>query len=523
MKAIVAAAQTLWMASAWPAARRFGRALRSPEETQRSWLLNALKRDAETAYGREHHFHDIADYASFARNVALISYDVIEPWIQRIHRGERLVLTSAKVTHLAPTSGTSGARKLIPFTNELQRNFSAAVSAWLCDLVRSRPRLLLGPSYWAVSPLSDTAAQEQDGSSVRIGFADDAEYLGRFSAWLVRQALAVPSSLRHVQEIETWRRATLLCLLRQPDLRLISIWHPSYLDLLTSAAREDWSNLLAAIGSGADPWLGRLITRPNPTRARELARLGPNTPEKWWPHLQVISCWGEQAAEPGWRRLRRQFPHATVQPKGLLATEAAVTLPWRGQTPLAVTSHFFEFIAENGEILRAHELRRGASYEVVVSNGGGLWRYRLGDRVECTGHCAATPALRFLGRAGLVSDLRGEKLSETFVAQALAELWPAEARPEIAQLRPRTAYSVDGYTAWYELQVSEETDPELAGQLELALGRNPHYALARRLGQLGPAQVTSVDRALHTELRRSGGNLGDVKPRVLTLPAEETL
>ena len=162
--------------------------------------------------------------------------------------------------------------------------------------------------------------------------------------------------------------------------------------------------------------MAQVLGELTPARARELDQIGPGDWPRWWPHLQVVSCWGDQAAAPGFRRLAARLPLTVVQAKGLLATEAVVTIPYAGTHPLAVTSHYFEFLDESGGLHGADALERGAHYDVVVTNGGGLWRYRLGDVVECTGHVLATPALRFVGRRARQSDLRGEKLSEVFVA-----------------------------------------------------------------------------------------------------------
>ena len=131
------------------------------------------------------------------------------------------VLGTERVTHLAPTSGSSGARKLIPFTAGLQAGFSAAVGAWMSDLVRMHPGLLGGPSYLSVSPLTE---DEDAGGKVPVGFADDAEYLGGVQAWLVRRALAVPAELRHERDMEVFWRRTLIYLLARKDLRMISVW-----------------------------------------------------------------------------------------------------------------------------------------------------------------------------------------------------------------------------------------------------------------------------------------------------------
>ncbi len=311
MKLSTVAAQTLWLTSQFPAAAHFSRALRDPASAQDRWLRRQLRRDFDSTFGREHDFAHLKDYRDFVRRVPLSTYRDAEPWIVRIRDGEQNVLTNSVVSHLVPTSGTSAARKLIPFTSGLQRNFSAAVGPWLVDLARQRPSLAAGPGYWSISPVLPDL--ESTRTKVRVGFADDADYLPGIGAWLVRQALVIPSWVRHIQNLDTWRAVTMLGLLRRRDLRLISIWHPSFFDVLIYRAEEKWEAWCAAIAGGTDPWSGRLKAAPDPRRARELSRLGPGDPSSWWPELAVVSCWGEQAAAAGWHNLRRKFPRALVQ------------------------------------------------------------------------------------------------------------------------------------------------------------------------------------------------------------------
>ena len=498
MSADAFAANLAWSVANLGAARRFSAALKDPEAAQTRWLAATLRRDAESAFGREHDLGGVADYAEFARRVPLRRWEEFSPWVDRVRDGEARVLGAERVTHLAPTSGSSGARKLVPFTAGLQAGFSAAVGAWMTDLVRRRPGLLGGPSYWSISPAPDDS--NDVACAVRVGYADDAEYLGGARAWLARRALVAPAGLRDERDMEVFWLRTLVAVLERKDLRLISVWHPSFLELLLEAAERLWAEVCEAVASRSR------------SRAAELRFLGPREWTRWWPALRVVSCWGDQAAEPGWRGLKRKFPGALVEAKGLLATEAAVTIPWRGAYPLAATSHFFEFVDEAGEVRRAHELARGARYEVVVTNGGGLWRYRLGDLVECTGSLAATPTLRFLGRAGNVSDLCGEKLDEAFVAEVLRGLWPHEARPDFAVLRalPRRA----GYRL--DVSTTGECERSLAIKLDAALSRNPHYAWARRLGQLAPVEVRRAGPDAAREMLRSHrSGIGDAKPSVL--------
>jgi hypothetical protein len=526
---VPAIANAAWLASGARASARFHRALSSPGEAQRSWLLAQLVRHAGSVYGREHDFAAIRDYATFARRVPLASCTDVAPYLTRIQAGEKNVLGADPVTHLVPTSGTTGPQKLIPFTGTLSAAFDAAVAPWMRDLARQRPSLSGGPAYWSVSPLAASTGGNTP-STVRVGFDDDAAYLGGAKSWLITRLLAVPSSVRLARDESAFWRLTLLALLRSRELRLVSVWHPSFFELLVGTAEEAWPELIAAVESGANPWADALpsaaragwAATPDPRRASELRTIGAFDWPRWWPLLQVLSCWGEAAAEGGWRRLASRVPDVLVQRKGLLATEAVVTIPIGDAFPLAITSHFFEFLDEQGGVHGAEDLERGGRYEVVVTNGAGLWRYRLGDIVECTGRLRATPSLRFLGRSGRVSDLRGEKLSEPFVSEALRTLWSPGAPPAVAVLR---AWD-DRIHAGYELVLSTETldEPiiELTMRLERALEANPHYALARRLGQLAPLRVVEVSPnaaqdALREASQRRGVRIGDVKPPTLVL------
>src|SRR6202035_1674739 len=105
-----------------------------------------------------------------------------------------------------------------------------------------------------------------------------------------------------------------------------------------------------------------------------------------WPHLHTISCWTDANAAVPAAHVAGLFPHARIQGKGLIATEAFISLPLVGHdgAALAVRSHFLEFESVNGqnemcdrEARLAHELERGRRYAVIVSTGGGLYRYHL--------------------------------------------------------------------------------------------------------------------------------------------------
>lgn len=490
-----------WIAANAGGYLRFRAALERPGETQRAILLRYLSDNAETAFGRRYGFSEIKTVRQFQDRVPLATYADFAPWIDRIASGENAVLTRSPVRALELTSGSSAAAKRIPYTAALQAEIRRAVAPWIFGLYKDRPRLALGCAYWSITPLA--LDEERSEGPVKVGFEEDSEYLGGFWKRLVDSTLAVPGSVRFARDVDSFRFSTLRYLLRRRDLTVISVWHPSFLTLLMSALPRFWDDLLRD-----------LETR----RAAELRRTGPHDLTRIWPRLGLISCWGGGHAALHLEEVRRAFPGVEIQPKGLLATEGFVTIPFHGAWPVAVRSHFFEFLPEDGGGPRlVHELEKGGVYSVVLTTGGGLYRYRLEDRVEVTGFVGRTPSLRFLGKEGHVSDLRGEKLHESFVAGALERAFRRTGTsPRFALLAPE-----EGATPGYVLYLESSAPPSgLAQAVEEELAANPHYRLCVTLGQLAPVRVFHIEQdAFPLYLRRCrerGQRMGDVKPLALS-------
>ena len=479
-------ANALWGTASLPAYFAFRRALCDPARAQRDWLTNHLRDAASTAFAREHAVCAETDIDAFRRRVPVRPYDELSPWVDRVRRGEANVLTAEPVKRLMTSSGSTAAVKLLPQTARLQREFDAAVGPWMVDLFRRHPRLLGGRAYWSVTPSTPPPVVE---TAVPVGFDDDAAYLGGFKAWLVSRVMAVPGDVARIGDADRFFGATARHLLARRDLALISVWHPSFLTLLLDRIRGGWDGLLATL----------------PKKRRDgLASCGPDWP-KVWPQLTLVSAWADAAAAGPAARLADALPGVAFQPKGLLATEGCVTIPFAGRYPLAVRSHFFEFEADDGGVLMAHELPDGGEYGVVLTTGGGLWRYRLGDRVRVDGFVGNTPSLRLVGRADRVVDRFGEKLSDGFVTGIIRELAPNGA---FALLAP------DG--GRYVLYTDAPADD---ARLDAALRRNPHYDHCRNLGQLAAPRVVRVPADAYARfaarLQGEGMRFGDIKPASL--------
>lgn len=485
---------------------RYRRALARPAETQWRLLRRLLRRNAASEVGTRLGFGAIDDPESWRRRVPLVDHRALAPQLAAIRDGRAGVLTAEPVARLMPTGGSTGGRKLLPWTASLAAEFRAALAPWLADLSRRHGELRRGPAYWSLSP-----AVASEPGPVPIGFDDDSSYLGPLRA-LLRPTLVAPDALARVGEVATFRYLTALHLLACGDLRLVSVWHPGFFETVLQTIAEHREDLIADLAAGRQPRLEdaglarALRLPPLPDRAAVLA--ASTDPRAWWPRLAVVSCWTHGAACGPAAALARRLPQAQVQAKGLLATEGVVTIPYAGRHPLAITSHVYEFIDQRGRCHWPHQLRTGATYEVVLSTGGGLYRYRLGDLVRVTGWLAATPCLRFLRRRGELSDLVGEKLEGDFVAAALARAIPPELGE--ASLRPRP-----GQPPGYELLTTRAaaSDAQLAA-LDARLRANPAYAWARDLGQLAAPCALVLPPDTNTQQR-----LGERKPRAL-VPAE---
>lgn len=319
-----------------------------------------------TDYGQKFSFEEIANVSDYQKKVPLSTYEDYIPYIERIRNKEANVLTKESVLLLEPTSGSTTARKLIPYTRGLQREFSSAIYKWLWDLNRNFPRLKHGQFYFSITPQGNTT----DGIE---GFNADEEYIGGLLGKFVAKKFCVPERVKSIQDMDLFWDTTIDYIKKAKKLRLVSIWNPTFLLIMLEKSKM---------------------------LAKEL-----------FPHLEVISCWSDGNSAPYAAELQKTFPDVYIQPKGLLATEGIMTIPIEGVGKRLTDSHFFEFIDKNNDIRLKDQLDKGEEYEIVLTTSGGLYRYRIGDIVRYDGN----KCFDFIGKAENVSDYFGEKLNEMHV------------------------------------------------------------------------------------------------------------
>lgn len=481
--------------------QRWEQALAQPElaQTRTLWRILKAQRRLPLDTGLPPGGHQsLAAGLAVLRQLPLQSYEDIP---------DVSALTHQKPLFYELTSGSRGAKKRIPYTRALLQGFTDMFLCWTHDLLQALSRqgrpFQGGQIYFSVSPqfVEPTA-----------GLQDDGDYLTGLSSHLLRRFQAVPSSVRSLREPVHFWDVVALGLLRAPRLEVISVWSPSFLRVLQRHVQTHALRLSTLLAYKTLTYEDRNFALPVPAPARQrqlrsalqtLAETPADTRLPAWvwrtcfPQLKLISCWGAGHAAPDFEAVRQDFAFAHVQEKGLLATEAPLTVPSEKQggfLPLPQTV-FYEFLPLEQPLdgpldplaatpLLLHELTVGQHYEVVISQVAGLLRYRLKDKVCVTGKQGKTPCLRFIGRAGALSDLVGEKLQADFVARGLQQCYRDLKACVVPQLNPAA------YVLCSEVKVN-------AAALEAYFQQNPHYANARALGQLAPLQLCVVPHLSH--------------------------
>lgn len=464
------------------------------ENVQADYLSNILNKNANTEYGIKHNFADIDNYNTFATNLPLTVYDDYKPYIDKMCTGKENILTAEDVLLFELTSGSSDGKKLIPYTASLKKEFQRGIKAWIYDIYANVEGVCNGKSYWSITPVTSRKSFTDGG--VPIGFEEDSEYFGKIEKKLMDKVFAVDSSVKFSHDMDSFYMNTAKQLLKCKNLSLISVWNPTFLSILCNFIKGNIDRLAKEL-DGKE-------------RERILNAVENKRFDLIFPNLKIISCWADGSAKDYISDIEELFPNVYIQPKGLLATECFVSFPLVNEhgSRLSIFSHFFEFrnLADD-KIYLAHQLEKG-EYELIVTTGGGLYRYCIGDIIEVLNTFEDRPPLiKFLRRKGITSDLFGEKLTEEFINKLAKSIGIKNSFYFLAPDKNRYCL----YTT------NKNINDEI---IDNALCQSFHYKYCRNLGQLEKAKVVIVNedpqKAYLDRLTSEGMRLGDIKPTHLS-------
>jgi len=429
-------------------------------EVQEKILLDILNRNKTCRYGAKHGFSSIKSIVEFQKRIPVTIYDDYTYYIERIKQGEENVLTTERVIMFEPTSGSTSATKYIPYTGSLKKEFQEGIKPWLYNLYSEYKGLKHGKSYWSITPATVKKAVTQGG--IPIGFDEDSDYLGGISKKVIEYTFAVPSAIVHEKDMDPFYLKTSAALLLCNHLTLISIWHPTYFLLLLEFIENNFDRIMNQMS---------VCKQKQASEMKEFVETKEY--KKIWPELKVISCWSDGNAGKYAEKLGKIFPEVEIQPKGLIATEGFISFPLKGENGgiLSIYSHFFEFQSlDDDKIYLADELKKGREYLVLITTGGGFYRYNMNDIIEVTGEKHGIPLLKFKGKNDLVSDYFGEKLSEQFIINIM-KLFINDNDFYLI------AFEIDRYILFTDAVVN-------IVDIDTALRENFNYDYCRKLGQL---------------------------------------
>mgnify|MGYP000945070478 CR=1 FL=1 len=551
----------LWEFAARRSLAGFRRQLDQGPARNEETLRAILRRSMATGIGRRSGFDRLVRSphlgADYARALPVAGYDHFRADFERIAEGARDLLFPGAPRLFVSTSGTTGDPKLFPVTAR-QQNAALKFIALLTPAARAA----CVPGLGFRQPTATLMVASRPGRATAAGIP-----VGNPSGAGLRRVMALappfwvfPATVLTVQDHPTALYLHALFALRAPDLGCIEAIYcshiVSWMGLIAhragELARDIADGTLApdlVLTAGERAALGAVLA-PDPARARAVERALAAGPDglmtRLWPDLKVLSSVVSGAFAVSVPRLKQLAgPGPALYTTCFGATEGLVGINlWADQPEryaLALGATFLEFLpvadcdAPDPRTVGIDAVVCGQSYEVVLTNHAGLYRYRLGDVVRIVDFAGRTPVFEFDHRRGNVLDLVGEKTTDQHFQDAFArlarELPGGEARLVDFLVWPGIEATPYRYIAYVELAgtgpAPDATD--LSVRLDALLaGENPAYlTLGRANGRLGPPAVRLLrPGTLEAFLDRhrattAGANANQAKiPRLLRDPAQ---
>lgn len=403
-------------------------------------LMRILDDNKDTEYGRKYGFADIKSVAEFQERVPLTTFDDYAGYVYRMTEGGESGLISAyNIAHYAKTSGTMGNPKRIPVSDRamgvMNRYNMQLRTKVICDAIGFD---------WANPPYLNLI--ESQLTTLKNGAtygAISAKVIGQMGDYLPMLMTSPLEALVPDPKTNT-RYLHARFALMNPEITSMGFSFSSILLELMQYIESEWEMLVDDIEKGtidesvkmpADvraSVLGKI--QPMPERAaqlREIFSQGFDEPimPKIWPNLTIFSGVATGGFATYYNKLRQRYAGDGVRLfyVGLNASEGILSVPMDVDCPDSVLipdSVFYEFIPidseDPGDIVTIDGVEVGKTYEIVITNQSGFYRYRIRDAVKVTGMYNNTPMIQFQYRIDQTISVLGEKTTE-LVLRGVAE------------------------------------------------------------------------------------------------------
>ncbi|MCK0189530.1 GH3 auxin-responsive promoter family protein [Arenibacter sp. F20364] len=330
--------------------------LKYPEEVQDEVLHQLLAFAEDTEIGKKYDFESIASYETFAERIPIVSYEEVEPMIERSRRGEQNIFWPTSIKWFAKSSGTTNAKsKFIPVSSEALED---------CHYKSSKDLLCLYLN-------NNENSQLFTGKSLRLGgskelYHDNGTVFGDLSAILI-------------DNMPFWAE---LSSTPSNKVSLMSEWETKLQAIIRESVQENVTSL-----AGVPSWMLVLLNNV-------LEETGKEHLFKVWENLEVYFH-GGVSFNPYKDQYSRLLPRKNFNYYEIYnASEGFFAIQDRNHADdlLLMLDYgiFYEFIpmetygTTEQITLPLWKVKIDRNYAVIITTNAGLWRYKIGDTVRFT-------------------------------------------------------------------------------------------------------------------------------------------
>ncbi|SKB38533.1 GH3 auxin-responsive promoter family protein [Maribacter arcticus] len=403
--------------------------LKYPEEVQEEVLLQLLEFAEDTEVGRKYEFDSIESYNTFKERLPIVSYEQIEPIIERTRKGEQNLFWPTKVKLFAKSSGTTNAKsKFIPVSSEALED---------CHYKSSKDLLCLYLN-------NNENSQLFTGKSLRLGgskelYEDNGSLFGDLSAILI-------------DNMPLWAEYSST---PSNKVSLMSEWESKLMAIIHESMHENVTSL-----AGVPSWMLVLMNKV-------LEETGKENLFQVWGNLEVYFHGGVNF-NPYKEQYKKILPNENFRYYEIYnASEGFFAIQDRNNEEdlLLMLDYgiFYEFIPMDvygtleQEAIPLWEVELGKNYAIIITTNSGLWRYKIGDTVRFT---SKSPyRIKVTGRTKHHINVFGEELIIENAEEAL-KIACAKTKAEIIDYTAGPVFMVNKEKGAHEWVIEFRTLPK---------------------------------------------------------------
>lgn len=330
-----------------------------PIKVQEETFHDLIAEAKRTEFGKQHGFQNIKKYQDFAARVPVQSYEDMQPYFERILKGEQNVLWPSEILWFSKSSGTTSSRsKYIPVSKEALED---------CHFNGGKDMITLYVNNYPDSRLFSGKSLSIGGSLSKNPIDPESEIqVGDISAVIM-------------ENLPLWVQFA-----RTPSLEvaLMEEWESK----IEKMAREVMDENVVSI-SGVPTWTIVLLQRIlELKKAKHILEV--------WPNLEVFFH-GAVAFGPYRNLFNELIPSSKMRymetynaSEGFFGIQDQID----SDEMLLMLDYgiFYEFIPmedwekDNPKVIPLSEVEIGKNYAIIITTNAGLWRYKIGDTVKFT-------------------------------------------------------------------------------------------------------------------------------------------